>query len=165
MVSIRPISLEDDRAITRLLRGDTELVLRTAAIPIPYTIEHARAFLQTADPHRTFAIMAGTDLVGAIGFKNSGESVEIGYWIGRPYWGRGYATSAVRLLVEEARRLGIGRLQAELFPDNFGSIRVLEKCGFLRKCEIERDLPQRRGMRRLICYQLTLSTESTEPAC
>jgi [ribosomal protein S5]-alanine N-acetyltransferase len=159
-IQLRPISLEDDRAITRLLRGDTELALRTAAIPIPYTIEHARAFLRAADPRQVFAIMAGTEFVGAIGFKSGSESIEIGYWIGRPYWGRGYATRAVRLLIEEAQRRGIKRLQAEVFPENFGSMRVLEKCGFLRECKVERDLPQRGGLRRLIRFQLTLSTEA-----
>jgi ribosomal-protein-alanine N-acetyltransferase len=156
-LQLRPISPDDDRVITRLLHGDTELALRTAAIPIPYTIEHARAFLQAADPHQIFAVIAGTDFVGAIGFKHGSDSIEIGYWIGRPYWGRGYATRAVRLLIEEAQRRGIERLQAEVFPENFGSIRVLEKCGFLRECEVERDLPQRGGQRRLIRFQLTLA--------
>jgi RimJ/RimL family protein N-acetyltransferase len=159
-LQLRPISRDDDHAITRLLRGDTELALRTAAVPIPYTIEHARIFLQRADPRQIFAILAGTELVGAIGFKSESERIEIGYWIGRPYWGRGYATRAVRLLIEEARRRGIERLHAEVFPDNFGSMRVLEKCGFLRECEVERHLPQRGGLRRLVRFQLTLSTQA-----
>jgi RimJ/RimL family protein N-acetyltransferase len=152
-VGLRGISRNDDVDITRLLEGDTELALCTATMPIPYTIESARAFLSTADPQQIFAIIAGDELVGMIGMVPNHEPIEIGYWIGRIHWGRGYATSAVRLLMQEARRRGISRLIADVFPGNFGSMRVLEKSGFVRECEVERDLPQRGGLRRLIRFQ------------
>jgi RimJ/RimL family protein N-acetyltransferase len=157
-VSLRPISTDDAEAITRLLEGDTDLALWTATIPIPYTIEHARTFLKTADPRQNFTILAGNELVGTTGFKDESGTVEIGYWIGRPYWGRGYATRAVGLLVEEARRRGIARLTAEVFPDNFPSLRVLEKCGFVRRGMVERNFPQRGGLRPVIRFELSLSS-------
>ena len=155
-VSLRPLSMNDADAITRLLAGDTELALHTATIPIPYTIEAAHAFLARADPLQNFAILAADALVGGCGFKKEPDGVEIGYWIGRPYWGHGYATAAVRLLIEEARGRGLQHLYAEVFVENPASMRVLEKSGFVRETEVERDIPQRGGMRRVVRFHREL---------
>lgn len=153
-VRLRGITEADAMAITSLLQNDAELALQTASLPIPYTIEDARAFLSTADPQQVFAIVLEDELVGVIGMAGADEPVEIGYWIGRRHWGRGYATFAVSLLVQEARRRGISLLCAEMFPENDGSMRVLEKNGFLRQGEIDRHLPQRGGLRRLIRFRV-----------
>ena len=152
-VWLRPISVDDASAITRLLAGDTELALQTATIPIPYTIDTAHNFLSRADPNQIFSIIAQDELVGAIGMKEC-EPVEIGYWIGRVHWRRGYATAAVALLMKEARCRGIIRLAAEVFPDNTASMHVLEKSGFISQGEVWRDLPERGGLRRLIRFEV-----------
>ena len=54
----------------------------------------------------------------------------MGYWIARPYWGRGYATEACVALIDIARALGITSLEGSHFLDNPASARVLEKLGF-----------------------------------
>ena len=55
----------------------------------------------------------------------------LGYWIGRPFWGRGYGTEAVALLVDHAFERHAGRhVGAGVFDDNPASRRVLEKLGF-----------------------------------
>jgi RimJ/RimL family protein N-acetyltransferase len=54
----------------------------------------------------------------------------MGYWIGRPFWGRGYATEACTALVDIARTLGLPSLEGSHFIDNPASARVLEKLGF-----------------------------------
>jgi RimJ/RimL family protein N-acetyltransferase len=60
----------------------------------------------------------------------SGE-LELGYWIARPYWGRGYATEAGRAVIDHARHsLRLPRLSAGHFIDNPASGRVLAKLGF-----------------------------------
>lgn len=148
--------MADAEDITRLLAGDVELALQTATIPIPYTLESAHTFLSSCDPKENFAITLENELVGGCGFKREAEGVEIGYWIGRPYWGRGYATAAAELLIEEARRRGLERLYAEVFVENPASMRVLEKAGFVREGELERDVPQRGGVRRVIRFHREL---------
>jgi RimJ/RimL family protein N-acetyltransferase len=176
---LRAICSDDAAAITALLAGDTELALQTATIPIPYTMEDARNFLRSADPHRIFAITAGDELVGMIGMigadgmfgageapkppakqkRPKGEKdqpLEVGYWIGRIYWGRGYASAALGLVIEEAVRRQIPRLIAHVFPDNAASIRVLENNGFALLSEVRRNLPQRGGNRRLLQFQREL---------
>lgn len=152
-VRLSGASLADAPRVTQLLAGDTELALRTASIPIPYTIEVARDFLLHVDPRLIFAIVVANDVVGMAGMTGLTEPVEIGYWVGRPYWGCGFATAAVSLLIKEARRHGIRCLVADVFPDNAASARVLEKNGFVKQGEVQRDLPLRGGLRTLIHYR------------
>lgn len=152
------VSPDDAEAITALLAGDAELARQTATIPIPYTLETARDFLRSADPRCIFAIRNGGNLIGMIGMSEGHEPVEIGYWIGRVQWNRGYATEALRLLIEMARDRGIGRLAAEVFPGNDRSARVLERNGFQRVAEVERNLPQRGGLRRLMRFERDLAS-------
>jgi RimJ/RimL family protein N-acetyltransferase len=66
---------------------------------------------------------------------------EISYWLGREYWGRGIATSALRMFLEQELRRP---LHARAALDNVGSIRVLEKCGFVIKAH-ERGFANARG--------------------
>jgi RimJ/RimL family protein N-acetyltransferase len=75
------------------------------------------------------ALIGVTDL-----FKRSADSLwEIGYWIGRPYWGQGFMTEACSALLTEAdEALGCEDRVAGVFTDNPGSARVLEKLGFER---------------------------------
>jgi RimJ/RimL family protein N-acetyltransferase len=68
-------------------------------------------------------------VAGNIGsWQDRGQQL-LGYWVGREYWGRGVATRALALLVDE---MSIRPLFAHVAAHNIGSIRVLEKCGFRR---------------------------------
>jgi|SRR6478735_8159398 len=82
------------------------------------------------------AIFAGNQVFGNIGAWTDGASGErlISYWIGREFWGRGIASAALAefLRFESARPLG-----AKVAQHNRGSIRVLEKAGFVRVGEEE----------------------------
>jgi RimJ/RimL family protein N-acetyltransferase len=155
-ICLRPVSADDAEAITRLLEGDVELALRTGSIPIPFTIESAHSFLSRANPQTTYAVVLGDALIGGAGLVGATNPVEIGYWIGKPYREKGYASAAVGLLLEEMKSRGVSRFAAEVFPDNAASMRVLEKHKFVRNGEVERDLPLRGGMRRLIRFELCL---------
>ena len=70
-------------------------------------------------------------LVGACGLgRRPSGSVELGYWIAKSFWGRGYATEACAALVDIARTLGLPSLEGSHFIDNPASARVLDKLGF-----------------------------------
>lgn len=74
-------------------------------------------------------IVADGVVAGNIGsWPDNGQQL-LGYWVGREFWGRGVATQALALLVDE---VPIRPLYAHVVPHNLGSIRVLEKCGFRR---------------------------------
>lgn len=109
--------------------------------PSPYTQEDARRFvdLATAPGPRLFlAIEVDGEACGGIGIHPLDDvhrrSAEIGYWLSESYWGRGIITDAVRAIVPVAfKTFDIIRLQAGIFSNNRASMRVLEKCGFVRE--------------------------------
>ena len=108
-----------------------------------------------------FAVTRRDDaaLLGAIGFAGLPEMPSVGYWIGRPSWGQGYATEALRLVIGYARHLGAKGLQAETFPDNPASARVLAKCGFRDRGIVRRDHPARGGLTRVHVHVLHFATQ------
>ena len=116
-----------DRAIARNL----------AVVPWPYTLRDAEAFLASPrDPVLpSFLIFERTDaaprLIGSCGLgRRPSGAVEMGYWIGRAFWDRGFASEACAALIEIARTLGLSKLEASHFIDNPASARVLDKLGF-----------------------------------
>lgn len=138
--TIVPTALEHAPAIQHLASHPD--VAATTLIPHPYPEDGAVRFIEdvvlldrAAGKEYAFVIVVGGDVVGHISVKNvdraRGEG-EIGYWIGRPYWGRGYASEAVRLMVAFAfDELGLRRLYAHVLAHNPASGRVLEKAGFV----------------------------------
>jgi RimJ/RimL family protein N-acetyltransferase len=109
--------------------------------PHPYTAVDARRFIEAivvVRPVTTFAIDVGGEAVGGIGFSPGTDverfSAEIGYWLGEPFWGRGIAAEALRLVSEYAfAECNVLRLFALPFADNQRSMRVLEKAGYTRE--------------------------------
>jgi RimJ/RimL family protein N-acetyltransferase len=109
--------------------------------PHPYTRAHALAFLKsttTADRSSNLCIEVNGEASGGIGFVCGNDverfSAEIGYWLGEQHWGRGIVTEALTLVSGYAfATFNILRLFALPFADNCGSIRVLEKAGYVRE--------------------------------
>lgn len=109
--------------------------------PNPYTTKDALGFLRHAiastDPSN-LAIEVNGAAVGAIGYVRGNDverySAEIGYWLGEAHWGAGIATEALALLTTYVFiEVNLLRLFAVPFFDNLGSIRVLEKAGYVRE--------------------------------
>ena len=133
---LRPGWAEDAPALAAAI-ADELIVRNLATAPWPYRLRDAEAFLaQPRDPVLpSFLIFERTDdaprLVGSCGLgRRPSGAVELGYWIARPFWGRGYATEASIALTDIARALGIAQLEGSHFLDNPASGRVLEKLGF-----------------------------------
>jgi 8-oxo-dGTP diphosphatase len=156
-ITLRPIAAGDAAAMAALLEHDADATAMTARIPVPCTEAEALTWIRVASgpPAHTFAIVRADDgaFLGAVGFALLGEIAGLGYWLGRRYWGQGYATLAATLAIAHARRLGATRLEAETFPENHASARVLEKLGFRVIGEVVRDLPRRGGARRLVQWE------------
>lgn len=118
--------------------ADEAVVMNLATAPWPYTPEDARAFAAREQAHRaphflvTLPGADGTRVIGCAGLGGSGNADELGYWIAREHWGQGYATEAVRAVLDVARMLGHRRITACHFVDNPASGRVLTKAGFQR---------------------------------
>ena len=81
-------------------------------------------------PIRT--IVVGGQAVGYIAHFHRKDLPEISYELGRTHWGKGYATAALRLFLEE---ILVRPLYARAVKDNVASVRVLHKCGFAQVAE------------------------------
>lgn len=133
---LRPGWAEDAPALAEAI-ADERIVRNLATAPWPYRLRDAEAFLaQPRDPVLPSLLLfertAGAPrLVGSCGLgRRPSGAVELGYWIARPHWGRGYATEAGAALIDIARTLGVRQLEGSHFLDNPASGRVLEKLGF-----------------------------------
>jgi [ribosomal protein S5]-alanine N-acetyltransferase len=129
---LRPLDGRDAPRIAALA-GDWAVASMTARIPYPYTEKLSQQWISGLDPGEFVrAIELEGELIGATGyFPHDDGDVEIGYWIGHPWWGRGFATEAARLLVRYCfADKGMPRLVCSHFIDNSGSQRVIEKLGF-----------------------------------
>jgi len=107
-----------------------------ARLPFPYTEEDARFFVDEivpTDAEQCYAILLGGEtFIGVVGLHFA-ESLapELGYWLGEPYWGQGYATEAARAVVAAARTAGATALRSRALLANTGSRNVLRKAGFV----------------------------------
>lgn len=128
LVLRRPAS-NDASAIVELA-GDWDVARMTGRIPHPYTMADAERFLGLSIGAR----MAEFDgrVIGCIGAASRDDgSFELGYWIGKPYWSRGFATEGARGLIEHVRSHNPqARIAASHMIDNPASRRVIEKLGF-----------------------------------
>ncbi|HUO23169.1 MAG TPA: GNAT family N-acetyltransferase [Caulobacteraceae bacterium] len=134
----------DAPAIARLA-SDYAISSMTTRMPYPYDLADARAFIgyvQALDPAReaVFAIEhRDAGLIGCLGFHRDGAGrLELGYWLGRPYWGKGLATEATKAALKwAARDWGRRIVYSGHFADNAASGGVLVKSGFIYTGVIE----------------------------
>ena len=156
-LTLRPICADDISAFVPLL-DDFEVVKNLTHIPLPYTEADGRAFIALTEKKRSeglslnYGVLLGGETF--IGFctaniedNSNGRhpgSRELGYWYGRPFWGRGYATEAAQAMVEHAFEvLGAKALTSGVYVDNPASRRVLDKLGFRRVGTSERNCRSR----------------------
>jgi RimJ/RimL family protein N-acetyltransferase len=125
------------------LAGDLNVAGMTGNIPHPYGLPDAENFISRGqhtqwDREATWVIEHHVfGVVGAIGLK-AGNRPELGYWVGRPFWNRGYATEAARAALKWVKRDWRRHVVvAGHFADNPASGQVLCKSGFLYTGEIE----------------------------
>jgi RimJ/RimL family protein N-acetyltransferase len=123
----------DAKAIADLI-NDQRIAANTARIPHPYGVEDAEQFIAAVnrqDGEVAFVIFFDDALIGGCGVAQSDSGPELGYWVGVPFWGQGFATEAARAVIDYAfSSLGHESLESSARVSNPASRRVLEKCGF-----------------------------------
>ena len=138
---VRPWRMEDAESVVCHANNINVARQLRDRFPHPYTRANASAFLKaatSAPEPSNLAIDVGGEAVGAVGYVPGIDverfSAEIGYWLGESFWGRGITTEALRLVTDHVfDTLNMLRLFALPFADNAGSIRVLEKAGYVRE--------------------------------
>ena len=139
-VRLRAWTLADAPALAKLINNKKVQDNLRDGLPFPYGEEDAKVFLSAVlasdpDQNLAFAIEADGKLIGSISATRCANihfrTAELGYYLGEPYWGRGFATEAVRQICDYIyRNTDIIRIFAEPFAYNTASCRVLEKAGF-----------------------------------
>jgi RimJ/RimL family protein N-acetyltransferase len=132
-LTLRAPRHEDAKAIA-VLANDRRIAENTARIPHPYGVDDAEQFIATVNKREgevCFVMLLAGTLIGACGIDLRDEGVELGYWLGAGYWGRGFMTEAARAVIDYAfGDLAHETLHAGARVSNPASRRVLEKCAF-----------------------------------
>jgi RimJ/RimL family protein N-acetyltransferase len=149
---LRPLAADDAGPMTPLA-DDPGVSRMTTSIPYPFERRMAEDFIHRmskADPRHevTFAVQRRDDgeFMGVLGIHPKDGLAELGYWLGRPYWGQGYMTEAVNeALAWAGQAWGKRMLTSGHFADNEPSGRVLTKACFLYTGEVEPRFSVARG--------------------
>jgi len=135
--SLSPLEPKDRGDLVKHL-ADKDIYDMTLAFPHPYTLKDADDWIsKNQSSANVLAIRnSNAELIGNIGLllengKLKANEGILGYWLAKPYWGKGIATSAVKMFCPWAmQEFRLQTLHATTFKNNIGSQRVLEKAGF-----------------------------------
>jgi [ribosomal protein S5]-alanine N-acetyltransferase len=166
---LRPFHDSDVADLVRLI-NDWEVARWVANVPHPYTDADGRAWIAGVQqdhaigrPRRfAIALKGGDPLIGGIGLDGDpgGDTDEtaLGYWLGQPYWRRGYAREAVTAIIAYGfGTLGIETIRAYTDPANAASQNVLRSCGLAYVGDIDLPKPTRNGAQRAPLFRITTS--------
>jgi ribosomal-protein-alanine N-acetyltransferase len=139
--ALRPWQLSDEASLLKY--ADNENVSRYLAdrFPYPYTLQDAKNWLNyvvAAQPLVNFTIDIAGESAGGIGVElKAGErrkTAHLGYWLGEPFWGQGIVAEATNLITDYIfENFDIVRIETVVYHPNTASMRVLEKCGFIKE--------------------------------
>jgi Acetyltransferases, including N-acetylases of ribosomal proteins len=135
-LTLREPAMADAGNIAKYL-NDFGVSGNLSRVPFPYSRADAQAWLKTRRPNlppgeTSFAIdLAGEGCIGVVGFHERGDGTVLGYWLARPFWGRGIMTEAAGAAVDWFfQGTGATRILSGLFHFNAASLAVQEKLGF-----------------------------------
>ena len=132
---LRPPILGDAKPMAALL-DDYDVVRMLSRVPWPYTQADAESVIRERGGETVFAVCLKSTgaLLGICGLHGNDRHprrAELGYWIGRPHWGQGYATEAAHAAIDYGfTALGLDEISANCRVINEASRRVIWKCGF-----------------------------------
>ena len=139
--TIRKWQIDDQYDLAKILNNQKIMNHLRDGLPYPYTVEDAKEYISSmlqANQEKMFAFAISVDehVIGSISVTRLDNihycTGELGYYIGEYYWGKGYATSAVKQVCQYVfEHSDIIRTFAEPFAYNTASCRVLEKAGFI----------------------------------
>lgn len=139
--TIRKWQIDNQYDLAKILNNQKIMNHLRDGLPYPYTVEDAKEYISSmlqANQEKMFAFAISVDehVIGSISVTRLDNihycTGELGYYIGEYYWGKGYATSAVKQVCQYVfEHSDIIRIFAEPFAYNTASCRVLEKAGFI----------------------------------
>ncbi len=159
--------VQDAAAIERLA-GDKDVADMTGTVPHPYPHGEAERFIFNARKDNalgtrlSFAMVSRNKpdhFMGLIGSRITDQGADLGYWLGKPFWGHGYATEAAHALIDAIfSYTEIKELSASARVINPASRHVIEKSGFQFTGSDMADAPARKGRVAVDRFRLSRST-------
>ena len=132
LVLRKPTTKEEKLSICKQI-GNWEVVKWLSHAPYPYTYKDCENFLiKNKDNEFSLSIFLDKKLIGGVGLILDVDNYyELGYWLGKSYWGKGYATESSKYLLEYAlEKLISPKIKSDHFINNIASANVLKKLGF-----------------------------------
>ncbi|MFZ2095348.1 MAG: GNAT family N-acetyltransferase [Anaerolineales bacterium] len=137
-LTLRPLQEKDAETLYRIYQTDG--VLRYFPNPVPPPLEKVQRFITGQQAHwqkhgyGNWGIMleGASEIIGWAGLQYLPEleEIEVGFLLGRPFWGKGYASEAAHASLQSGfNRFKLGYIIALVHPENLASRRVIEKCG------------------------------------
>lgn len=155
---MRALELADAERLSALA-GDFDVARMTGTVPHPFSKDQAALWVRevlAGEEGVVYGVTRDSVLIGCIGYRpKDAMHAELGYWLGKPFWGQGYATEALRAVVRHAFETDdFNYLTAGHFDDNPASAHVLAKLGFVRHGEEVRHCAAADMERRAVIHRL-----------
>jgi len=147
-ILLRPWALSDAKSLTENANNKNVSDNLRDTFPFPYTMEHAIAFIEMTFSQKRkdiyWAIEIKGEAIGGIGghFQEDiyRKNAEIGYWLGQTYWNKGIITYCIKEMTQYLfLNFDIERIYAEVYSNNIGSGKALEKAGFKNEAILRRN--------------------------
>lgn len=147
-VTLRKPKIKDAADIAKYCK-EKDLSKWVTGMPHPYTKKHAIKFIKDCSKKwktgsYNLVIEKRGELVGMISIsKKNFDKAEIGWWVGKPHWGKGCAPEAAKLLIKEGfKKLKLNKIYAHFKEGNKKSERVMQKTGMKYECLLKEDIKQ-----------------------
>ena len=145
---IRSFELTDKESIVKYANNYKVAKNLRDRFPFPYKESDAEEWLMFAcnqNPELSFAIANSKELIGGIGLDPQDDvnkySVEIGYWLAEPFWGKGIATAVLKEMTQYTfKNFKYNRIFASVFDGNKASERVLQKAGYKKEANLRKSV-------------------------
>ena len=163
-LKLRPFIIKDSQRV-QLLAGDEAISTGAINIPHPYLdgiaeswiYTHEKEFIKGRSLILAITINDSGLLIGSIGLYINGrhQHAELGYWIGKDYWGNGYCSEAVSGIIRHAfEKLLLNKIFANFISRNQASGKVLIKNGFVKDGHFKKHLKYNDSFEDVECYSL-----------
>jgi RimJ/RimL family protein N-acetyltransferase len=142
-----------------------------ARVPHPYREADAVQWMSGLNRDRSanYVLVHANGVVGVVGIELKSDAaadgaVELGYWLAKPFWGRGLVTEAAAAVIKAARACGPrAAITCSHVDDNGASARVIEKLGFVPTGETKSRSVSRNADVRLLTYRLPVAVVASDP--
>ena len=137
ILSLKTFSTKHKVSLVNCLNSPNVTRFLSSRIPSPYTEDDAIWWIEHGSKNGIIrAVEVDVKFAGCVGAEPGqfeyAYAAEVGYWLAEPFWGKGYASKALALLIDEVQNTSeIVRLHASVFEGNQASCKVLENCGFI----------------------------------